>query len=239
LKRTFPGVLYLHGLSPPIIHNLTPRKRWHEVPYCRHLAQRGYVVLIPDLRAFGESGGRFDWGKAEMTDIDNALDYLRSLKGVDHDRIAVMGNSWGGNLTLLFIERHPEITCAIDICGPIDYFQIYRNSKRSPFPTVRFIYIYMALTIGPPGKARQAWYERSPVNFLDKIQCPLLILNGEYDRRITLWNVTELDTRLKALGKEYTYIVYPDANHDLFDTENGQLERTERDTFRFLAKHLK
>ncbi len=238
-EKIFPGVLYLHGLSPPIVHNLTPRERWHEVPYCTHLAQRGYVVLIPDLRGFGGSEGKFDWGKAEMADIDNALDYLRALPRVDPDRIAVMGNSWGGNLALLTIERHPEVTCAIDICGPVDYFQVYRNSRRSPFITVRFIYIYMALTLGPPDRAGEAWYERSPVNFLDRIQCPLLILNGEYDRRITLWNVTELDTRLDALGKEHEYIIYPDANHDLFDGKSGQLDITERDTFEFLEKHLK
>jgi carboxymethylenebutenolidase len=65
---------------------------------------------------------------------------------------------------------------------------------------------------------------------LSALKAPVLGLYGENDKFVTPSSVRKLEGRLKALGKLYDFVIYPDADHAFFNEErsevyNGQAAR--------------
>ena len=120
----------------------------HNGDYAHQLAQRGYVVLAPDLRCFGE---RRDWNPPDkygcdlnlvhavaaganplaqnLWDLTCALDVLEAHALVDSDRIGMVGLSYGGTATL-FLSAYDERVRAAVVSG---YFCDWRDSHRVPW----------------------------------------------------------------------------------------------------------
>jgi dienelactone hydrolase len=120
----------------------------HNGDYAHQLAERGYVVLAPDLRCFGE---RADWNPPDkygcdlnlvhavaaganplaqnLWDLTCALDVLEAHPLVDPDRIGMVGLSYGGTATL-FLAAHDERVQAAVVSG---YFCDWRDSHRVPW----------------------------------------------------------------------------------------------------------
>jgi dienelactone hydrolase len=149
--RVEPGaaVLAVHGHGPGksqavgLTATETPN-----ADYARQLAERGYVVLAPDLRCFGE---RQDWnppdhygcdtnlvhavmaGVSPLTqnlwDLARALDFLQDHPLVDPRRIGVVGLSYGGTMTL-FLAAWDERVAAAVVSG---YFSSWSESHKMPW----------------------------------------------------------------------------------------------------------
>lgn len=131
-----PAVLALHGhpfgksavVGLPENHLQRMRGRAFNDDYARVLARRGYVVLAPDARGFGELSGGMDnctWlSKNAMYlgftlkglrvhDAVRALDYLAARPEVDPDRIGCVGLSWGGAHTAYATALDDRIKVAV------------------------------------------------------------------------------------------------------------------------------
>jgi dienelactone hydrolase len=114
-----PGVLLLHQCD----HE---RKIWDGLAL--QLAAAGINVLTFDLRGFGESGGapHSKDGPLEApeeikkwpSDIDTALQYLKSQPGVKPDVMGVGGASCGVDNAINTAIRHPEIKSMVLLSGP-------------------------------------------------------------------------------------------------------------------------
>jgi dienelactone hydrolase len=100
--------------------------------YAHRYAERGYVVIAPDLRCFGEryeetpgylSACDFNYVMATMLgynllaldiwDMQRAVDYLQQHALVDPDRIGMTGLSQGGTMTLFTTAFEPRIKAAV------------------------------------------------------------------------------------------------------------------------------
>jgi len=138
-----PAVLALHGHGNGkddvmgLDHGDDHRRqsiRAHNYDYARQFAERGYVVLAPDHRNFGErrynseqAYGRDTCNlmmlKAELLgrnmllcniwDTRKCLDYLQSRPDVAADRLGAMGLSYGGTLTLWLaaLDERVKVAC--------------------------------------------------------------------------------------------------------------------------------
>jgi len=120
----------------------------HNGDYGHQLARRGYVVLAPDLRCFGE---RADWTPPEkylcdlnlvhayadgvspltqnLWDLARALDVLSAHSLVDPDRIGMVGLSYGATCTL-FLAACDERVRACVVSG---YFSSWKAAHRVPW----------------------------------------------------------------------------------------------------------
>jgi dienelactone hydrolase len=120
----------------------TPKERQQRIrplnyDYARQFVQRGYVVLAPDARAFGEraaDGMGCTWamtaglllGKTlvglRVWDAMRAIDYLQARPEVDPERIGCVGLSWGGTHTMYTAALDEQIKVAV-ISGYFDSFK--------------------------------------------------------------------------------------------------------------------
>lgn len=131
-----PGFLALHGHGRGkddvigLVADDDPDARnhvqAHNYDYAVQLVRRGYVVLAPDARGFGESQaegchvaglvslyqGRPLAGQRLSDDL-RALDILADLPGVDGERLACGGLSEGGKRTLLLAAVDERVQAAV------------------------------------------------------------------------------------------------------------------------------
>jgi dipeptidyl aminopeptidase/acylaminoacyl peptidase len=70
------------------------------------------------------------------------------------------------------------------------------------------------------GTDLQSIRQRSPINSLDKLKAPLLIVHGAKDRRVPIDQAEALRSRLDVLGKEYEWLVKSGEGHGFYDKEN-------------------
>ncbi len=103
-----PGVLLCHGF--------TGVKEMALPDVARRFAGAGYPALTFDYRYFGESGGEPRHRLlplAQVRDIRNALTYFQTLDGVDPDRIALWGTSFGGANVIYTAAHDSRVACVI------------------------------------------------------------------------------------------------------------------------------
>jgi uncharacterized protein len=79
----------------------------------------GYACLVFDYRNFGDSEGQprqlLDIGM-QLADWAAAVDYARTLEGIDHSRIVLWGTSFGGGHVIATAARLPGIAAAVVQC---------------------------------------------------------------------------------------------------------------------------
>lgn len=146
LGRPAPAVLCLHGHGrgkddvvglTSTLKERQQRIRSHNYDYARQFAERGYVVLAPDARVFGEraqDGMNCGWAMAaglllgkilvgmRVWDAKRSIDYLQSRPEVDPARIGCVGLSWGGTHTMYTAALDERIRVAV-ISGYFDSFK--------------------------------------------------------------------------------------------------------------------
>jgi len=121
----FPAVIYNHGTRDG-------RER-ASVPFehiGRMLTRAGYAVMVPERRGYGKSDGEIWWREAgndqasvirrlqaETDDVLASADYLRGLPYVDPKRLALMGWSFGGVVTMLATARSSAFLAAVNQAG--------------------------------------------------------------------------------------------------------------------------
>jgi dienelactone hydrolase len=125
-KGPFPLVIYNHGSR---VGN--ERK---ELPFSyvgEMLLAHGYAVLVPERRGYGKSDGKTwsedvgaDKGQIfvrrlqdETGDVLAALDYIKTLRFVDSRRIALMGWSLGGMVSVFAASRNSSFKALINQAG--------------------------------------------------------------------------------------------------------------------------
>jgi dipeptidyl aminopeptidase/acylaminoacyl peptidase len=79
---------------------------------------------------------------------------------------------------------------------------------------------YMALQVGDPETERDFLIERSPSTHIDRLACPLLVVQGQNDPRVIERESRDLVERLRAGGKDVEYLVFDNEGHDVLKLEN-------------------
>lgn len=107
----FPVVVLCHGLG-------ATREMGFD-PYARAFAESGIAALAFTYRGFGDSDGEprqvLDIGK-QREDIAAAIEYVKSLDEVDHDRVALFGSSFGGGHVIAVAADRDDIAAVVSQC---------------------------------------------------------------------------------------------------------------------------
>jgi dipeptidyl aminopeptidase/acylaminoacyl peptidase len=171
-----------------------------------------------------------DWGGLDRLDHVAGVDRLRDDPRLDSNRIGVIGRSYGGFMTLTLAGRHPQLwSAAVDMFGPYD---LLSWATRLPESWLT----YLRLQIGDPQTERDTLVARSPRTYLGALACPLLVVQGANDRRVTRFDSDELVAELRAAGKDVDYLVFDDEGHDF--TRRTNKARCYQAITTFFERHL-
>ncbi len=201
------------------------------------LTNRGYIVIAPNFRGSTGYGKTFqrliykDWGGAEFKDVIESYNYLLTTGYVDKNKIAVVGGSFGGFMTLTCVTKAPELwKCAVDIFGPSNLFTFLNSVPEHWKPATYQL-------VGHPELDKELLTERSPINFVDNIKCPILVVQGANDPRVVKKESDQIVEKLRSQNKEAQYLVLDDEGHGFAKVSN-QIKVWEM-ICEFLDKHLK
>lgn len=205
--------------------------------YFQILTNRGYIVIAPNFRGSTGYGKTFqskiykDWGGGEFKDVLGAYEYLLQTGYADRNRIAVVGGSFGGFMTLTCVTRAPELwKCAVDIFGPSNLITFCNSVPEHWKPGV-------VMLVGDVEKDKEFLMERSPINHIDKVTAPMLIIQGKNDPRVVQAESDQMVEKLRSSNKEVDYKVLEDEGHGFSRVSNQILVWNM--ICDFLEKHLK
>jgi dipeptidyl aminopeptidase/acylaminoacyl peptidase len=233
-RGPFPAVIDVHG-GP----NAQATRAFSGVR--QYLLSKGYVVLVPNVRGSTGYGKTYaaldnlDLGGGPLQDILACKRWLSSNAGVDGARVAVMGASYGGYMALAAAAFAPE-----EFAAHVDYFGISDlKSFVESFPPYWAVYSPFAhQKYGNPKDPAHARYqhERSPLNFVERMRRPLLVVQGANDAQVRKDQSDRLVKALEGRDVPVYYLVIPGEGHG-FSKATSRLRAYEA-TDRFLDRHL-
>jgi dipeptidyl aminopeptidase/acylaminoacyl peptidase len=224
--RSHPAIVYPHG---------GPTAQFTDgwVPPVQFLVSRGFVVIAPNFRGstgFGRAfrlANRGDLGGGDLRDVVAAAEWLSTSGYVDPERIAVMGASYGGYLTLMALTKHPALWAAgVAIVPFANWFTEYQNED----PVLQ---AYDRSMMGDPVKDADLWRDRSPIFFVHRIRAPLLLLAGANDIRCPAEETQQIVEAVRAAGGVAEAKIYEHEGHGFARREN------EIDAFQRVAAFLR
>lgn len=210
------GAVYIHG--GPDYQSMDEFN-----PTIQLLVQRGFTVVAPNYRGSTGYGRRFN----HLNDGDlgggDLLDVVEAKKLLGCSRVAVLGASYGGYLTLMCVTQFPdEWCCAAAIVPFVNWFTEKEHERE-------VLKLYDEVKMGSDEKLLR---ERSPIYSAHRIRVPLLVLAGENDPRCPAEETLQLVEKLRGLNVKVEYKVYPGEGHAFLKKEDW-VDRVKR-TVEFL-----
>lgn len=244
----FPLIVVPHG-GP---FKLRDKYEWN--PFHQWLASLGYAVLSVNFRhssGFGKAfanAGNGEWGGKVHLDVIDAVEKCIEKGIAERGKIACFGGSHGGYESLASLTFTPDyFACCVAICGPsslktvLDAVPKFWEFTAAPLSDKLMFFTKKAFIKnmgGDPDTVGGAEYleKCSPLNYLDQIQAPLLLVHGKNDHVVIESESRQIYESMKAKGKEVTYILFPDEGHRPAKYSNKMKYLTEAENF--LGKHL-
>jgi dipeptidyl aminopeptidase/acylaminoacyl peptidase len=228
----YPAILLVHG-GPQSAWDDAWGYRWNAQMFASH----GYVVMMTNFHGSTGYGQKFveeisgDWGGAPYQDLMAAGDYLASLPYVDKTRVGAAGASFGGFMINWIAGHTNRFKALVSHDGVYDNRSMYGETEELWFDEWEFKGV-------PWDKAASALREKwSPSNFVQNIQTPMLLVQGELDFRVPNGQALQLFTALQRRGVPSKLLYFPDEGHWVLKPQNSQLWY--RTVLGWLDRHLK
>ena len=141
---------------------------------------RGFAVLEVNYGGSSGYGRQYrerlknNWGIVDVLDCIHGANYLVQQKMVDPKKIAIKGRSAGGYTALCGLAFHTTFRLGVCYYGVSDLEALAKK-------THKFESHYLESLIGPYPKEKKKYEQRSPLNHLNTLSAPLLLLQGEED----------------------------------------------------------
>lgn len=200
------------------------------------LVHRGYSLFAPNFRGSTGYGLEFtkviegDWGHGPRLDNVQGLEWLIEQGYASRDKILLMGGSYGGYMSLLLHGRHPEyFKAVVDIFGPCNLFSFIDSVPEHWKPIITQF-------VGDPVKDKEKLTEDSPIQYLDSMTKPMLVIQGAQDPRVVQAESDQVVEALREKGRDVEYIVLEDEGHGFSKKSNEIL--VYRKVLEFFDRHL-
>ncbi|AQQ54883.1 S9 family peptidase [Planococcus lenghuensis] len=185
----------------------------------QYWTSRGFALV--DVNYGGSAGfGREyrerlkgNWGITDVEDSANAVRYLIEKGEVDGSRVAISGGSAGGYTTLASLVFTDVYSAGASHFG-LSELEVFVKE------THKFESRYLHGLIGPYPEAKDVYAERSPINFTDRLSCPVIFFQGLEDK-IVLPNQAEgMVEALKEKGLPVAYLAFEGEGHGFRKSTN-------------------
>jgi len=243
----YPAVMMITGSSPQDRDHMQNKRK--PVSYYKPFRQiadaisrKGIAVLRMDDQGTGCSEG----GPLENVTIQeraddsrSGIEYLRSRKEIDKERIGLLGLSEGGNIGPMIAASDPSICALVVMAGSatngfkiIEYqrrLKIYERSELTNAEKERELAKSMeglnqALSRGEGSRWFRSFLNYIPLSAAQKVYCPVLILHGEKDAHVPMDHAHLLAKAMRISGNnDVTVKIFTDHNHLFLEDPDGSI----------------
>lgn len=187
--------------------------------HIQYWTSRGIAVL--DVNYGGSSGyGREyrerlkgTWGMVDVDDCANGAKYLVNRGEVDPERLMITGGSAGGYTTLCALTFRDTFKAGASHYGVSDAEALTKE-------THKFESRYLDKLFGPYPERRDIYHDRSPINFTERLACPVIFFQGLEDRVVPPNQAEMMVTALKEKGVPVAYVAFPGEQHGFRQAQN-------------------
>jgi len=172
-----------------------------------------------------------DWGGQPMQDYLSAIDDIATEPYVDKDRLGAIGASYGGYSVFMLAGIHQNrFKTFIAHDGLFDLRSWYGTTEELWFANK---------DVGGPywGNNPPAGYKKfSPIEFVDKWNTPIMIVQGGIDYRVPVEQGLEAFQAAQLKGIKSRLLYLPNENHWVIGPQNAQV--WQREFFKWLNETL-
>ncbi len=199
----------------------------------------GIALIYPNVRGssgYGKTYLKLDNGmkrEDSVKDIGALLDWIAQQPDLDASRVAIMGGSYGGYMTLACAFHYADrIAGAIDVVGISNFvtFLEHTESYRRDLRRVEY-------GDEREPKMRAFMESISPLENAEKIAKPLMVVSGRNDPRVPWTEGEQIVANLKQRGTPVSYILAADEGHGFAKKPNADYQFYA--TVEFLRRTLK
>ncbi len=188
--------------------------------FTQYFVQQGYAVLTPNVRGstgYGKAYSHLDDVEKRMDSVEDlayAARWLKTQPDIDGDRIIVYGGSYGGFMVLAAMTTYPDLWAAgVDIVGISNFVTFLEN-------TSDYRRAHREAEYGSLAHDRDFMESIAPLNHLDKITAPLMVIHGANDPRVPLSEAEQVVAALRDRQVPVEFLVFDDEGHGLVKLEN-------------------
>jgi dipeptidyl aminopeptidase/acylaminoacyl peptidase len=204
----------------------------------QYLLTRGIAVFDLNYRGstgYGKSFARLNdrrLRESELYDLEDAVSWLESTGRVDATRVAIMGGSYGGYLTMAGLARLPDLWRAgIALVGVSDWVSALEDASPQLKASDRIEYG----DIDDPAE-REFFRTISPITHVAGVRAPVMVLHGANDPRDPVEESDRYVRAIREAGGTVEYLRFPDEGHGVRRLENRVIMG--RRIAEFLERHL-
>ena len=203
-----------------------------------YLNELGVAIFYPNVRGSDGYGKTFltldDGFKREdsVKDIAVFLDFIAADKALDADRIAVMGGSYGGYMSLACLTHYSDrLRCGVDVVGISNFLTFLKNTQDYRRDLRRVEY-------GDERELAMAEFLQrvSPLTNVEKIRKPLFVVQGQNDPRVPVTEAEQVVKAVRERGGAAWYLMAKDEGHGFQKKKNADFQFLS--TIQFLREHL-
>nr|ACN28162.1 unknown [Zea mays] len=149
------------------------------------------------------------WGIVDVDDCCGCARFLVESGKVDGQRLCITGRSAGGYTTLASLAFRDTFKAGASLYGVGDLTLLRAE-------THKFESHYMDNLVGN----ERAYYERSPINFVNQFTCPVILFQGLEDKVVPPDQARKIYSALKEKGLPVALVEYEGEQHGFRKAEN-------------------
>jgi dipeptidyl aminopeptidase/acylaminoacyl peptidase len=185
----------------------------------QYWTSRGFAVL--DVNYGGSTGyGRQyrerlnkKWGIVDVDDCVNGARYLADRGEVDPGRLIITGGSAGGYTTLSALTFRKTFKAGASHFGISNLESMARD-------THKYESQYLTGLLGPYPQRKDIYFDRSPINFPERLSCPVIFFQGLEDKVVPADQAETMVDAIRAKGIPVSYVAFAGEQHGFRQAKN-------------------
>jgi len=208
----YPAIVFYYGGTTPVWRDFGGRypKEWW--------AARGYVVYVPQpsgATGYGQARSAIhvnDWGLVASEQIlDGTRAFLAAYPAVDAKRVACIGASYGGFMTMLLVTKTELFAAAVSHAGISNLASYWGEGNWG------YSYGGLASADSFPWNRKDLYVDHSPLFHADKVKTPLLLTHGAVDTNVPVGESESFYTALKLVGAPVEFLTIDGQDHHILE----------------------
>ena len=183
-----------------------------------------------------------NWGITDVADVCNGALWCVKEGLVNGDWLCIDGRSAGGYTTMAALTFKDVFSAGASLYGVSDLITLAQGEfkmARGPCDAVRALVALLTMQlyaptsdthkfesryldglVGPYPEMESVYKERGPINYTEKLSCPMILLQGDEDKIVPPSQAEEMFDVLKSKGLPTALVMYKGEQHGFRKGEN-------------------